>query len=245
MVVFAGAARGMPVTSDTRLLKMYLAHADPKTENPGGTAIGKALKMSLELLLEARRGGAKIDAPPTEGDEASETPQALDEADQVIILLTDGEDNASEPLAMAEEARKLIDEVEEMGGMTAAVESGMPKMRIEESAALRQARIDRGEEVIVGVNRYQPSEETAVDILDIDNTRVREAQIARLQRVRAQRDEHVCQQALSALREAAVSDNGELLAAAIAAARARASVGEISSTLEDVFLRLTGRSLID
>ena len=87
------------------------------------------------------------------------------------------------------EARKLIDEAEEMGGMTKAVESGMPKMRIEEASALRQARIDRGEEVIVGVNKYQLAEEPAVDIRDIDNTAVREAQIRRINEVRAGRDE--------------------------------------------------------
>jgi Ca-activated chloride channel family protein len=128
VVVFAGAARGMPVTSDTRLLKMYLAHADPKTENPGGTAIGKALKMSLELLLEARRGGATIEAPPTEGEDSAENPQALDEADQVIILLTDGEDNASEPLAMAEEARKLGVRIFAVG---IGSKSGQPVMRFD------------------------------------------------------------------------------------------------------------------
>ena len=129
VVVFAGAARGMPVTSDTRLLKMYLAQADPKTENPGGTAIGKALKMSLELLLEARRGGASVDLPPVEGEDPSPAPQALDEADQVIILLTDGEDNASEPLAMAEEARKLGVRIFTVG---IGSKSGQPVMKFDE-----------------------------------------------------------------------------------------------------------------
>jgi methylmalonyl-CoA mutase len=135
------------------------------------------------------------------------------------------------------EARRLIDEVEEMGGMTRAVESGMPKMRIEEASALRQARIDRGEEVIVGVNRYQLAEEPAVDILDIDNTAVREAQIRRLGEVRDSRDEAVCNRTLDALTRAAQDENGNLLDLAVNAARARATVGEISDALEQVYSR--------
>jgi methylmalonyl-CoA mutase len=135
------------------------------------------------------------------------------------------------------EARKLIDEVEEMGGMTRAVESGMPKMRIEEASALRQARIDRGEEVIVGVNRYQLAEEPPIDILDIDNTAVREAQIRRLESVRRSRDESVCKQSLDALTRAAEEENGNLMALAVDAARARATVGEISDALEKVYSR--------
>jgi len=135
------------------------------------------------------------------------------------------------------EARKLIDEVEEMGGMTRAVESGMPKMRIEEASALRQARIDRGEEVIVGVNRYQLAEEPPIDILDIDNTAVRDAQIRRLEKVRSSRDEEVCTQTLEALTRAAEEENGNLMALAVDAARARATVGEISDALEKIFSR--------
>ncbi len=135
------------------------------------------------------------------------------------------------------EARKLIDEVEALGGMTKAVEAGMPKLRIEESAAKRQARIDRGEEVIVGVNKYAPDGETQVDILDIDNSAVREAQIRRLRQVREQRDENACREALAALKQAAQNEAGELLARAVDAARARASVGEISAALEEVFQR--------
>ncbi len=135
------------------------------------------------------------------------------------------------------EARALIDEVEEMGGMTRAVESGMPKMRIEEASALRQARIDRGEEVIVGVNRYQLDQEPPVDILDIDNTAVREAQIRRLQQVRGDRDEAACARALEALTRAAREENGNLLALSVDAARARATVGEISDALEKVYSR--------
>jgi len=135
------------------------------------------------------------------------------------------------------EARKLIEEAEEMGGMTKAVESGMPKMRIEQASALRQARIDRGEEVIVGVNKYQLAEEPAVDIRDIDNTAVREAQIQRINEVRAERDEGACKAALGALTDAAKEGTGNLLALAVDAARARATVGEISDALEKVYSR--------
>jgi len=134
-------------------------------------------------------------------------------------------------------ARKLIDEVEALGGMTKAVESGLPKMRIEQSAALRQARIDRGEEVIVGVNRYQLESEPDIDVLDIDNTAVRDGQIKRLERVRRERDEQACKASLAALTAAGKSGEGNLLELAIAAARARASVGEISGALESVWGR--------
>ena len=113
---------------------------------------------------------------------------------------------------LVSEARKLIDEVESLGGMTRAVESGMPKLRIEEAAALRQSRIDRGEEVIVGVNKYQPATEAEVDVLNIDNSAVRDAQINRLQKIRADRDQDQCGKALSQLAEAAENGEGNLLA---------------------------------
>ena len=138
---------------------------------------------------------------------------------------------------LAAEARKLIDEVEDMGGMTKAVETGMPKLRIEEAAAIRQARIDRGEEVIVGVNKYRAAEETPVEIRDIDNTAVRDAQIRRLEQVRANRNDDACRAALAKLTEAAKDGTGNLLALAIDAARERATVGEISDALEDVYGR--------
>ncbi|MCA0202943.1 MAG: methylmalonyl-CoA mutase [Proteobacteria bacterium] len=137
---------------------------------------------------------------------------------------------------LAEAAWKLIEEVEELGGMTKAVASGMPKLRIEESAARRQAQIDRGEEVIVGVNKYRLAKEDPIDILDIDNVKVREAQIARLAATRASRDEAACQAALAELENRA-AHGGNLLAAAVEAARARASVGEISMAMEKVFGR--------
>ncbi|MBI3451623.1 MAG: methylmalonyl-CoA mutase, partial [Rhodospirillales bacterium] len=139
--------------------------------------------------------------------------------------------------SIAAEAWKLIEEVEAMGGMTKAIESGMPKLRIEESAARRQARIDRGEDTIVGVNKYRPDQAEKIDILDIDNTAVRENQIARLKKLRQSRDDKACRAALDALSRAAASGEGNLLGLAIAAARTRATVGEISDALEKVFTR--------
>jgi methylmalonyl-CoA mutase len=135
------------------------------------------------------------------------------------------------------EARKLIDEVEALGGMTKAVEAGMPKMKIEEAAARRQARIDRGEEVVVGVNKFQPKDEHPIDILEVDNEQVRNSQLARLHKIRATRDEAKCVAALKALGEAARTGTGNLLTLAVEATRARATVGEISSALEGVYGR--------
>ena len=136
--------------------------------------------------------------------------------------------------SLANEARKLIEEVDEVGGMTKAVESGLPKLRIEEAAARRQARVDRGEDIVVGVNRYQPEEAHEVDILDIDNTAVREAQIARLNAVKNARDETRCSTALEALTTAAGSRDENLLSLSLEAVRARATVGEISDALEKI-----------
>jgi len=141
--------------------------------------------------------------------------------------------------SLVSEARKLIDEVEELGGMTEAVSAGLPKLRILEAAARRQARIDQGEEVIVGVNRYQLDEEEQVEILSVDNIAVRDAQLRRLESVRLARDEVRCQEALQILEHAARKEeqNNNLLACAMDAARARATVGEISTALEKVFGR--------
>jgi len=139
--------------------------------------------------------------------------------------------------SLVTEAHKLIDEVEKLGGMTKAVESGMPKLRIEQAAALRQAAIDRGEEVIVGVNKYQRENEPEIEIRDIDNTAVRDAQVNRLAKIRAERDTVACTTALDALTKGADSDDENLLVLAIDAARARASVGEISDALEKVYGR--------
>ncbi|MEX3014395.1 methylmalonyl-CoA mutase [Gymnodinialimonas hymeniacidonis] len=137
---------------------------------------------------------------------------------------------------LIEKATVLMDEVEEMGGMTKAVASGLPKLRIEESAARRQAMIDRGDEVIVGVNKYRKDSEDPIDIREIDNSAVREAQVARLERIRAERDSAACDAALAEL-ERVAKEGGNLLAAAVEAARARASVGEISMAMEKVFGR--------
>ena len=139
--------------------------------------------------------------------------------------------------SLAEAAWALISEVEEMGGMTRAVESGMPKLRIEESAARKQARIDQGEEVIVGVNKYRPEVEDHVDILDIDNAKVRKSQIARLKKIKAARDGKALEAALAGLSQCAGTGQGNLLALAIEAMRARATVGEVSYALERSFGR--------
>ncbi|MCW5830241.1 MAG: methylmalonyl-CoA mutase [Deltaproteobacteria bacterium] len=139
--------------------------------------------------------------------------------------------------ALVVHAGKLIDEVEAIGGMAKAIESGMPKMKIEESAARRQARIDSGEETIVGVNKYTLEREDTVDILDIDNEKVRRQQIERIQRMKKSRDAAACQAALDALTRCAQSGDGNLLDLAVKAARARATGGEISDALEKVWGR--------
>ena len=131
----------------------------------------------------------------------------------------------------------MVAEVEEMGGMTQAVANGVPKLRIEEAAARRQAQIDQGEETIVGVNQFQLDEESSVNILSIDNDAVRISQIRKLEKVRKTRDEGNCQSALAALENAARDGSANLIQYAIDAARQRATVGEISYAIEKVFGR--------
>ena len=166
---------------------------------------------------------------------------------QLILQEETGVTNVIDPLAgsyyvekltsdLAEKAWELMEEVEEMGGMTKAVEAGMPKLRIEETAATRQAMIDRGDEVIVGVNKYRKDQEDPIDILDVDNVKVRESQIARLEKIRATRDAAACQVALDEVTRRA-KEGGNLLEAAVEAARQRASVGEISMAMEKEFGR--------
>ncbi|MBW2734070.1 MAG: methylmalonyl-CoA mutase [Deltaproteobacteria bacterium] len=132
-----------------------------------------------------------------------------------------------------------IMEVEELGGMAKAISTGLPKMRIEEAAARRQARIDSGAETIIGVNSHRLSKEDPLEILDVDNSAVREAQIERLKKLRAERDTARCEAALQAITKAAESGEGNLLALSVEAARARASLGEISEAMETVFGRHT------
>ncbi len=166
---------------------------------------------------------------------------------QLVLQEETGVTNVVDPLAgsyyvesltaeLAEKAWALIEEVAAMGGMTKAVASGMPKLRIEETAARRQAMIDRGEEVIVGVNKYRKDQEDPIDILDIDNDAVREGQVARIERTRASRDAAACAAALAELTRRA-AEGGNLLEAAVEAARARATVGEISLAMEQAFGR--------
>ena len=166
---------------------------------------------------------------------------------QLILQEETGVSNVVDPLAgsyyvekltadLADAAWRLIEEVDEMGGMTKAVAAGMPKLRIEETAAKRQADIDRGDQVIVGVNKYRLTQEDELDIRDIDNDAVRAAQVKRLENIKKERDEKTCLAALLNLEKAAEAGDN-LLAAAVEASRARATVGEISMAMEKVFGR--------
>jgi len=138
---------------------------------------------------------------------------------------------------LAEKAMAHIREVEDLGGMAKAIEKGIPKLRIEEAAAKTQARIDSGAQTVVGVNKFKPDSEQAIDVLKVDNAQVRAAQIEKLQRLRAERDETETQAALNALTACASSGDGNLLDLAVKAARAKATVGEISLAMEKVFDR--------
>jgi len=166
---------------------------------------------------------------------------------QLILAEESGITRTVDPLAgsyyvesltndLADKAREILAEIDALGGMTKAIASGMPKLRIEEAAAKKQARVDRGEEVVVGVNKYVVENPEMVDVLSIDNTAVRESQVARLTQVKADRDQAACDAALVALTEAAAGD-GNLLGACIVAARARATVGEMSDAMETEFGR--------
>src|SRR3954453_17779031 len=174
----------------------------------------------------------------------SETAARIARNTQLILAEETGVPHVVDPLggsyyveeltaSLADAAWKLIEEVEELGGMTKAVESGMPKLRIEEAAARRQGRVDRGEETIVGVNKYRLPNESVIDTRTIDNTEVRRQQIVRLEQVKAARDPQKVQAGLDALTEGAKAD-GNPLALSIDASRARATVGEISDALESV-----------
>jgi methylmalonyl-CoA mutase len=136
-----------------------------------------------------------------------------------------------------EKSWKLIEEVEAMGGMTKAIEAGLPKLRIEEAAARKQARIDSGADKIVGVNIYQVEEDTRVDILEVDNQAVRESQLARIEKLKQERNNDECLAALKAITDCARTGDGNLLELAVEAARRRATLGEISLAMEEVFGR--------
>ena len=144
--------------------------------------------------------------------------------------------------AIADRATELMDEIEAAGGMAKAIESGMPKLRIEEAAARKQARIDRGEDVIVGVNRYQTDSDDVIDVRAIDNEQVRRSQVERLEALRAGRDEAAVEEVLEQLYQCAVSGDGNLLALAVEATRRRATVGEISAALEREFGRFNAQA---
>jgi methylmalonyl-CoA mutase len=177
----------------------------------------------------------------------TETSARIARNTQLILAEESGITRTVDPLAgsyyvesltadLADRARAVIAEIEELGGMTAAIGAGVPKLRIEEAAARRQARVDRGEDVIVGVNKYQTDDGGTVDVLDIDNTEVRRAQIERLERLRAERDDEACRAALTRLSEGA-ANGANLLELCVEAARARATVGEMSDAMEAVFGR--------
>ena len=138
---------------------------------------------------------------------------------------------------IARKAWERIEEVEELGGMAKAIESGVPKMRIEEAAARKQARIDNKKEVIVGVNKYRLDKEAPIDILEVDNEKVRQSQIERLEKLKAERDDSAVKESLNAITQSAETGNGNLLALAVDAARKRATLGEISDAMEEVFGR--------
>ena len=138
---------------------------------------------------------------------------------------------------LAKRAWELIEEVEELGGMAKAIEEGLPKMRIEEAAAKKQARIDSGQDQIVGVNIFQTEEKSKIDILEVDNAAVREGQIASIQKIKETRDEETVQAALEALYQCAATGEGNLLDKAVDAARKRATLGEISDAMERSFGR--------
>ncbi len=173
----------------------------------------------------------------------TETSARIARNTQLILQHETGVTKVIDPLAgsyyvesltqnLVDEAWKLIEEVEAAGGMTKAVEAGLPKARIEESSAARQARVDKGEEVIVGVNKYQLTHQDDIDILQIDNIAVRKAQIARLERTRKNRDQTACDATLAKLTKVAKTGEGNILEAAVEAARQRASLGEISDAME-------------
>ena len=142
---------------------------------------------------------------------------------------------------LIQKAWAIIQEVEEMGGMAKAIETGYPKMKIEEAAALKQARIDSGREIIVGVNRYQTQDATEIDILEVDNQKVRNSQIDRINQIKASRNQTEVERKLVALTEAAGNQTGNLLSLAVEAARSRATLGEISNALEAVYGRYTSK----
>jgi methylmalonyl-CoA mutase len=208
------------------------------------------IRTTLEALAAVLGGTQSLHTNSFDEALALPTPESARVArnTQLILAEESGIPHVVDPLggsyyveslthSIAAAAMALIGEVEAMGGMTRAVEAGMPKLRIEEAATRRQARVDRGEEPIVGVNKHRSGEAPTVELLDVDNTAVRAQQIQRLKRVRASRDPERCRAALATLTAAAKSGNGNLLALAIEAARARATVGEISDALEKVFGR--------
>ncbi|HEY4162095.1 MAG TPA: methylmalonyl-CoA mutase, partial [Dongiaceae bacterium] len=208
------------------------------------------VRTTIEALAAVLGGTQSLHTNSFDEAMALPTPAsaAIARATQLVIQEETGIPHVVDPLggsyyvesltaSLVTAAEKLIAEVEKLGGMTKAVESGMPKLRIEEAAARHQARVDRGEAVIVGVNKYRTTDQAEIDILDVDNSKVRESQISRLNHVKATRDSAAVTSALAALSKAALGNQGNLLELSVAAMRARATLGEVSSALEQVFGR--------
>ncbi len=247
--LWAGIMEGFGATSDrSRMLRTHCQTSGVSLT--GQDPYNNVVRTAVEAMAAVLGGTQSLHTNAF--DEAmalpSETSARIARNTQLVLQHETGITDVVDPLggsyyvesltkSLADEARTLIDEVEALGGMTKAVADGLPKRRIEEAAARRQARIDKVEDVIVGVNRYRLEDEDPVDILDIDNTRVRAAQVRRLQSVRASRDAAACTAALDALERVAREGGGNLLEAAVDAARARATLGEISSAMEAAFGR--------
>lgn len=214
------------------------------------TPLNNVIRTTVEAMAATLGGTQSLHT--NSYDEAialpTETSARIARNTQLILQHETGITNVVDPLGgsyyvealtkdLADEAWSLIEEVESLGGMTKAVENGLPKLRIEEAAARRQARVDKGEDIIVGVNKYVVEDEEPIDILEIDNEKVRDAQIARLETIKKQRSPDAVSDALAGLEKIAESGKGNLLAAAVEAARARATLGEISDAMERAFGR--------
>ena len=249
--LWAGIMEGFGATSDrSRMLRTHCQTSGVSLT--GQDPYNNVVRTAVEAMAAVLGGTQSLHTNAF--DEAmalpSETSARIARNTQLVLAHETGITDVVDPLggsyyvesltkSIADEARALIDEVEAMGGMTAAVAEGLPKRRIEEAAARRQARIDRVEDVVVGVNKYRLEDEDPVEILNIDNAEVRASQVRRLESVRASRNAEGCEKALAELERVAREGPaaGNLLAAAIEAARARATLGEISDAMEAAFGR--------
>ncbi|MEB3702669.1 Methylmalonyl-CoA mutase [Candidatus Bealeia paramacronuclearis] len=212
--------------------------------------LNNVIRTTLEALAAVLGGTQSLHTNSYDEAVALPTPKSARVArnTQLILAEESGVSHVIDPLggsyyvesltqSLVDEARKLLQEMEDLGGMTKAVESGIPKLKIEEASAKRQARVDLGEDVIVGVNKYQSPHEDNLEILDIDATQVRDAQIERLRKIKSTRDSKAVEASLKQLRKTARDPSQNILESAIEAMRLRATVGEVSAALEDVYGR--------